>query len=140
MSVVSVRFADPEVAAALKERARQENVSVSALAERLIAEGLRQLAHPSVMFRDGPAGRRPVLVAGPEVVDVVGYLVGSDLPPEERRSRAAEHLGIPNSAVDAALAYYAAYTDDIDGALARRQAEADAEEAAWRRQNALLAR
>lgn len=140
MSVASIRFAEPAVAERLKSRARAENVSVSALAERLIDEGLRQAQHPSVVFRDGPTGRRAALTAGPEVVDVIGYLVGGDVPADERRQRAAANLCIPASAVDAALAYYADFTSEIDEALAERQAQADAEELTWRRQRELLSR
>lgn len=140
MSVTSIRFTKPTVAEQLKQHARAENVSISALAERLIDEGLRQANHPSVVFRDGPAGRRAALTTGPEVIDVIGYLVGSDVPPEERRSRAALNLCIPVAAVDAALAYYADYTTEIDEALAERQGLADAEELSFRRQRELLTR
>ena len=40
--------------------------------------------------------------------------------------------------VDAALAYYAEFTGEIDDALAERARMADAAEAAWRREQALL--
>src|SRR5690606_19146802 len=108
--------------------------------ERLIDEGLRQDRHPSIVFRSGPLGRRAALTAGPEVVDVVGYLVGGDVPTHERRRRAAENLCISVAAVDAALDYYAEFTDEVDEALAARQELADAEEQAWRRRAEILAR
>jgi hypothetical protein len=44
------------------------------------------------------------------------------------------------SVVDAALAYYADYTDDIDELLADRTRQADEAEASWRRQQELLER
>jgi hypothetical protein len=115
-------------------------VPISTLAERLIDEGLRMEAHPLVVFRDGPAGRRPVLVGGPEVVDVIGALVGGDVPPDRRRSRAAELLGISEALVDGALAYYADFTDEIDAMLENRSQRAEEAEATWRRQRALLER
>ena len=37
-------------------------------------------AHPAVLFRDGPAGRRDVLVGGPDVADVIGGLISGDVP------------------------------------------------------------
>lgn len=93
-----------------------------------------------VIFRPGPGGRRPVLIGGPEVADVIGALVGGDVPADERRGRVAELLGVPLALVEAALAYYADFTDEVDAQLADRTRRADELEAAWRRQRALLER
>ena len=138
MTVVSIRFASEPVHGRLKASARRRGQGVSPRAERLIDEGLRMEAHPAVLFRDGPAGRRAVLVGGPEVADVIGALVGGDVPVARRRSRAAELLGLSETMVDAALAYYAEFTGEIDAALAERARAADAAEAAWRRGQSLL--
>ena len=138
MSVVSIRFSDEPLHQRLKDSAHQRSLGVSTLAERLIDEGLRMEAHPSVVFREGASGRRPVLVGGPQVADVIGAIVDGDVPVHGRRSRAAELLGITEALVDAALAYYAEYTDEIDGELATRARFADEAEASWRRQRAVL--
>ena len=45
----------------LRLRSADRGVTVSALAERLIEEGLRMDEHPLVYFREGAAGRRPAL-------------------------------------------------------------------------------
>jgi hypothetical protein len=140
MAVVSIRFSDEPVHDRLREEARRQHVSLSALAERLIDEGLRSDAHPLVVFRPGPGGRRPVLVGGPEVADVIGAIVGGDVPADERRDRAAHVLGVRVALVDAALAYYADFTDEIDTLLAERARRAEEAEAAWRRQRAVLER
>jgi hypothetical protein len=140
MPVVSIRFSDVPLHERLRETARRQNVGVSTLAERLIDEGLRSEAHPLVVFRPGPAGRRPVVIGGPEIADVIGGIVGGDVPVDERRARAAELLGLSVAQVDAALAYYAEFTDEIDAVLAERAQLADAAEAAWRRQRELLGR
>lgn len=140
MSVVSIRFSDEPVHHRLRESARRQQVALSTLAERLIDEGLRSEAHPMVIFRPGPGGRRPVLIGGPEVADVIGAIVGGDVPVDERRGRAAEILDIAVTSVDAALAYYADFTEEIDALLAERARRADEMEAAWRRQQALLGR
>lgn len=97
-------------------------------------------AHPAVVFREGISGRRPVLIGGPEVVDVVGAIVGGDVPVEQRRSRAAELLGISEALIDAGLAYYADHTDEIDADLAARGELADEAEALFRRRQAVLER
>lgn len=140
MPVVSVRFSDEPIHRRLKDSARRHDVGVSTLAERLIDEGLRMEAHPMVVFRDGPSGRRPVLAGGPEVVDVIGATVSGNVPVPERRSRAAALLGIPEVLVDAALAYYADHTEEIDALLAERIRLAEEAEASWQRQRELLGR
>ena len=140
MSVVSIRFSDEPLHGRLKDQARRRRTSVSSMAERLIDEGLRTEAHPSVVFRDGPAGRRPVLIGGPEVADVIGAIVGGDVPVDQRRQRASEVMNIPLTLVDAALAYYAEFTDEVDAWLADRAEAAEQAEAAWRRRQDLLAR
>ncbi|MCU0261134.1 MAG: hypothetical protein MUE78_08965 [Ilumatobacteraceae bacterium] len=140
MPVVSIRFSDEPLHSRLRDAAKRQHVAVSTLAERLIDEGLRSEVHPMVHFRSGPTGRRPVLVGGPEVADVIGAIVGGDVPADARRARAAELLGISPAMVDAALAYYADFTDEVDAQLADRARLADEAEAAWRRQRELLER
>jgi hypothetical protein len=140
MPVVSIRFSDQPLHERLRETARRQHVGVSTLAERLIDEGLRTEAHPLVIIRGGPSGRRAVLVGGPEVADVIGAIVGGDVLVDERRTRAVELLNINIALVDAALAYYAEFTDEIDALLADQGREADRAEAAWRRQRAMLER
>lgn len=140
MTVVSIRFSDEPLHRRLKDSAHQRSVGVSTLAERLIDEGLRMEAHPAVVFREGASGRRPVLIGGPEIADVIGAIVDGDVPVDQRRSRAATLLGLTEALVDAALAYYAEYTDEVDADLANRARVADKTEALWRRQQALLER
>ena len=91
---------------------------MSPLAERLIDEGLRMDSHPLIVFRSGPAGRRPALAGGPDIVDVVGAIIGGDIPPSERRLRASELLGLTPAQIDGAMAYYAEFTDEVDVELA----------------------
>ncbi len=95
-------------------------------------------AHPAVVFREGPTGRRAALAGGPEVADVIGAIVGGDVPVEQRRARAADLMAVSIAMVDAGLAYYADYTDEIDAELAERARAADEAEAAWARRQALL--
>ena len=138
MAVVSIRFSGEPVHQRLKDSARRRRVGVSTLAERLIDEGLRMEAHPGVVFREGPTGRRAVLVGGPEVSDVIGAVIGGDVPVAQRRSRAAELMGLSLPVVDAALTYYVDHTEEIDAELAERNRAAAEAEAAWRRRQELL--
>ena len=140
MPVVSVRIVDESLHRRLKSAAAAGDVSISTLSERLIDEGLRMAAHPGIVFREGPAGRRPALAGGPDVGEVIGSLVGGDVPVAERRARTAELMALSPAQVDAALSYYAAFTDEVDADLERRRDQAEEHESAWLRQGELLAR
>jgi hypothetical protein len=136
---MSIRFRRPQLLERLKAEAGARNVSTSALAEELIEEGLRARRHPMIVFRDGASGRRAGLIGGPDVWEVVGGLVGGDVPPEDRISRAAEHLGLSLQQTNAVLDYYADFTTEIDEEIAENVAAADELEAAWLRRQGLLA-
>jgi hypothetical protein len=136
---VSIRFRRPEVHEQLQAEAGARNVSTSAFAEELIEEGLRTRRHPMVVFRDGASGRRAAIVGGLDVWEVVGGLVGGDVPSEDRISRAGEHLGLSRQQIDAVLAYYVDFTTEIDEEIAENVAAAYELEAAWRRRQDFLA-
>jgi hypothetical protein len=137
---VSIRFRRAEVAERLKAEAGARRVSSSALAEELIEEGLRTRRHPLIVFRDGASGRRAALMGGPEVWEVIGGLVGGNVPAEDRLERAVEVFGLNPRQVGAALDYYADFTAEIDAEIDANLAAADEAEAAWRRRQGLLAR
>ena len=60
-------------------------------------------------FRSGPAGRRPGLVGGPDVWEVVAvYRSFSDV------QRTAEWLDLPPTAIETALRYYDEHRGEID--------------------------
>jgi hypothetical protein len=137
---VSIRFRRVEVVERLKAEAGARQVSSSALAEELIEEGLRTRRHPLIVFRDGPSGRRAGLAGGPDVREVIGGVVGGDVPTEVRIERAVDLFGLSARQVGAALDYYADFTSEIDGEIADNLVAADEAEAAWRRRQGLLAR
>ena len=137
---MSIRFRRPEVAEQLKAEAGARRVSSSTLAEELIEEGLRTRHHPLIVFREGATGRRAALVGGPEVWEVIGGLVGGDVPAEDRLERAVEVFGLTARQVEAALDYYADFTAEIDAEIDANLAAADEAEASWRRRQGLLAR
>lgn len=102
------------------------------VAERFLEEALRLVEHPGIVFRDGPAGRRPGLAASGldvwEVVETVADNAGSALA-------AAEYLEIPQPLVASAMRYYAAHPGEIDAWIAANQALADRELALFERQH-----
>jgi hypothetical protein len=136
---LSVRFRDQHVLDRLKVEANALKLSSSALAEELIDEGLRLRRHPLVVFRDGATGRRVGLVGGPDIWEVIGGLVGGDIPVSDRVGRAAELFNLSPEQVTAALDYYAAFPEEIDEEIASNVAAAEESEALWRRRQKLLA-
>jgi hypothetical protein len=70
---------------------------------------------------------------------VIGGLVGGDVPAAKRVARAVEVFGWRPEQVEAALAYYAEFTVEIDAELAANASAAEEAEALWRRQQDLLA-
>jgi hypothetical protein len=136
---LSVRFHRSDLLDRLKVEASSRSVSTSALAEELIEEGLRLRRHPLIVFRDGASGRRAGLVDGPDIWEVVGGIVGGDVPVVNRVERAVSIFGLTPERVTAAVDYYAAYPEEIDGAIAANVAAAEESEEIWRRRQQLLA-
>jgi hypothetical protein len=104
-----------------------------------LEEGLRSRHHPLIAFRDGPSGRRAGLVGGPDVWEVIGGLVGGDVPAEARIERSVELFGLAPQQAEAALDYYADFTAEIDGEIVANRAVVDEAEAAWHCRQNLLA-
>ena len=104
----------------LTESARRAHLPERTLAQRYVEEGLRHDAHPLIHFVDGPSGRRASVVGrGLDVWEVVGTVrdnAGSI-------SEAADYLGVPVGLVQAVVAYYGEYRDEIDEQIAVNVAE-----------------
>jgi hypothetical protein len=73
------------------------------------------------------------------VWEVIGVLKGAPERGEAAILYTADYLNLPPTGVRSAVSYYAAYTGEIDEWVARNDAEAEAAEAAWRREQAALA-
>jgi len=107
---ITLRPRSQRTLAKLEERARQIRVPKTALADRYVEEGLAMDAYPGVIFRDGPAGRRPAVVGGPDVWEVIRVFIA-----EGRSTRAtSDNLRIRPGLVDAAIACYADNREAID--------------------------
>jgi uncharacterized protein (DUF433 family) len=110
----------------LGSRAKRVHMPPRTLAQRYIEEGLRMDEHLLVRFVDGPAGRRARLVGtGKDVWEVIATIRDNNNDLHE----AAEYLRLPLGLVQAAVAYYGAYTSEVDELIAdneRMAAEARA--------------
>jgi len=111
----------------------------SGLAIRLMEEGLRQAEHPEIVFKDRPTGRCAALAFGPDVWEVTKALHEFDERGPAAVGGTAELLGLTESAVRVAIAYYADYADEIDAEVDAAKAASEAAERAWLSEQRLLA-
>lgn len=102
-----------------------------------VREWLRMQAHPRIVFVTTLTGeRRAALAAGPQVWTVAESWLQHDK--RERSARTvADALGLSVVDVEAALAYWADYRDEIDEVVERHQADQDEALAAWERRRKL---
>lgn len=123
----------------LRERSRGSGEPIARLAERYIEEGLRADRHPGIFFREGPAGRRAVVVGGPDVWEIVSAARSAPERGEALVSALAERLGIGERKIRAAIRYYGEYPEEIDEWISANDAEAEKLETALARERELLA-
>jgi uncharacterized protein (DUF433 family) len=120
----------------LEARAHEIRETRTGLAERYVEEGLRMDEHPGIGFADGPAGRRAVVHAtGLDVWEIVATVRQQ---PTGSTEAAARYLEVPTGVVRAAVRYYASFPAEIEDALDRQRAIAEREEAAAKRERAIL--
>lgn len=137
MSSQPVRI-DTGILTHLRRKRNETGEGLARLAQRYIVEGMRMDEHPGICFRDGPAGRRPVVSGGPDVWEIVSALRGAPERGERRAAAVAARVGVPESTVRVALRYYAAYPEEIDAWIEANDAEADELERLLARERELL--
>lgn len=115
----TLRLAD-DARARLAERARRVGLAERTLAQRYVDEGLRHDRHPLIGFIDGPSGRRAALLGhGLDVWEVIATVRDNDGSIAE----AADYLQVPRGLVDAAVAYYGEFQDEIDAQIEANETE-----------------
>ncbi|MHB8576789.1 MAG: hypothetical protein ACYDCQ_15820 [Dehalococcoidia bacterium] len=131
---------DVDTLAQLDNRSRLTGQSRSQLAKTLLDEGLRMEAHPGIVFRTGPAGRRPGLSGGPDIWEIARVFHGDDAQGDPAVEHAAALTGQSTEQIRIALRYYAEYRAEIERWTRQVDAEAEQAEAAWQRTQVLLRR
>lgn len=125
-----------ETATRLDSAAASSMESANALADRLLLEALRGLDHPLVQFRTGAAGRREPHLTGTrlKVRDVIATAQGhrGDI------AATADYFGIAPALVEAAITYYADFTEEVDRDAEHAHAIADRARERWEKQRALF--
>jgi len=89
--------------------------------------------HSGIVFRSGPAGRRPGLAGGPDVWEVVRVVRNVETRGDRAIAEAASWLGLSAAQVRLAVEYYTDYPAEIDAWLAKVDAQAVEAEELFRR-------
>lgn len=136
-AMLSIRMPD-ETRERLEATAEARGETRSALMQRYVEEGLRMDRHPGILFRPGPAGRRPGLAGGPDVWEVARVIRNAETRGDKAIAEAASWLGLSAAQVRTAVEYYADYPAEIDAWLARIDAQAAEAEESYLRQREVL--
>jgi hypothetical protein len=120
-------------------RAAHEEISATALLDRLIVEGVDQLDYPGIVFRGPEHDRRAALAAGPDVWEVVSRLQELDGSEEARIATLGAESDLHPRLIRIALDYAAAHADEIRERIDRNRALAARSRALAKQREALLA-
>lgn len=121
----------------LQRRAQASGTAPRSLATRYVEEGIRHDEHPLIHFVDGETGRRAALIGTQlDVWEVIATVRDNG---NEMRA-AADYLGVPVGLVEAAVAYYGEFAQEIDDELALNEAESQRGLAAWQQGQQALRR
>lgn len=125
--------------------AANPGMSLSSAANRLVDEALRMSEHPGIVFRPGPTGRRPGLITGPDVWEVIRAVKSArahetDLAEDDLLTLVADNTGVPERLIHVAVSYWASYPDEVEAEIAAAESAEDTAQKAWQRERQLLAR
>jgi uncharacterized protein (DUF433 family) len=115
-STTSIRLED-DLRERLSTLAAGEGTTVTELIERFVREGLDSAAHPGIVFKPGPSGRRAALAGGPDVWEVVSALRHSQGSEGKRVTALASQFGLHERQVVIALDYAAAHREEIEARI-----------------------
>jgi hypothetical protein len=136
-STTSLRL-DDELRERLAALADLEGTTVTALVERFVREGLAAAAHPGIVFKSGPSGRRAALAGGPDVWEIAAAVRRTSGSEAKRVAAVAREFGLHERQVTIALNYAAANREEIEGRIhANDRALAEGERVARERKRLL---
>jgi hypothetical protein len=127
-----------ETLRALRARSSESGEPIVRMAQRYISEGMRLDRHPGILFRDGEAGRRAVVIGGPDVWEVIVAARSAPERGEKLVVALAERIGVQVENIRIAIRYYAEYPDEVDRFIAANEEEAEQLERALENEQRLL--
>jgi len=136
-SPLSIRF-DDAVLDRVRRRAIMRDTTASSLIQRFVEEGLRSQDFPGVVFRDGPAGRRAALAAGPDIWEIASALRDVDARGDDAITTVAADFTLSEVSVRVALEYYGAFADEIDAEVAENDRAAEEALRSWEAKQRLV--
>lgn len=107
----------PELIKRIAEGAAEYGTTATALVTSILDEGIKMRRFPYIEYRPGPAGRRAALTDGPDVWEIVGRIQELDGTEGERIATLLDETALTEEQVRRALAFYAAYPDEVDARL-----------------------
>jgi len=137
MSSQPIRI-ETETVRALRARSLESGEPIVRLAQRYIDEGMRLDRHPGIVFRDGPAGRRAVVVSGPDVWEVIVAARSAPERGEELIEALSSRIGVPPERIRLAIRYYSEYPEGVDRFIALVEEETERLEQAFEHERRLL--
>jgi uncharacterized protein (DUF433 family) len=120
----------------LDDLASELSESRNSLAERLLDEGLHTERHPLIIFRSGGSGRRRPALIGTRLD--VWQILDTVRASGNSAAAAAEYLGLPEHHVQAAIDYYADFTDEVERYRAEEREFEHRERERWERSQRVL--
>ena len=105
---------DDELRRRLARRAEVEGISVTALVERLLSQGLAMIEHPGIMFNPGPSGWRAVVSGAADVWEIVSDLRRFEGSEAEKVAALAAEIGVQQRLIVIALNYAATHREEVD--------------------------
>ncbi|MBA3434684.1 MAG: hypothetical protein H0U08_11405 [Actinobacteria bacterium] len=137
MSSQPIRI-ETETVRALRARSVESGEPIVRLAQRYIDEGMRLDRHPGIVFRDGPAGRRAVVVGGPDIWEVIVAARSAPERGEDLVEALASRIGVPPERIRLAIRYYGEYPEEVDSFIALVEEETERLEQALEHERRLL--
>ncbi len=108
---------------ALQEIARAEGRTVSQVLARLVDEGVRMRRFPGIIFNDGLRGRRAHCAGtGFDVWEVIALYRAYG---EDAARLLRDHPALERRELEVAVAYAAAYRDEINQLIAENEHQAE---------------
>lgn len=120
---VSVRM-NRETVERIRARAEARGERLSDALRRYVEEGDRAEAHPGIVFRSGPAGRRAALACGPDVWEVC-WMARQAGGGKHAAEHLVEDLSLTSDQVAVALRYAAEFPEEIETRIELHLSEAD---------------